>query len=236
MSKETLLLLPGHMCDKRLFGPQIHQFRETHNVVVADFSDGDSFDHFVANALAAAGDGPVNVCGLSMGGIIAAELAALAPERVKRLALLDTTVLPEAAKRTQTRQRRIERASREGLAVVALEELVPSYLAMSNLDREDLRDVLVDMAVDLGEEVFARQSLAISRRADRRDILRSLSCPVLVLCGDEDALFSVESHQNIAKLFSNSHLVVLPQTGHIATLEAPAKVNTAMADWLKQPA
>ncbi|MBL4645966.1 MAG: alpha/beta fold hydrolase, partial [Rhizobiales bacterium] len=205
------------------------------NIVVADFSSGDSFETFVINALAAAGDDPVNVCGLSMGGMIAGELAAIAPQRVKRLALLDTTLLPEVAKRTQARQRRIERASRDGLAVVALEELVPSYLAKGNVEREDLRKVLVDMTVDLGEDVFACQSKAISQRADRREALRSLACPVLVLCGDEDALFSVESHRDIAAIFGDSELVVIPQTGHIATLEAPGAVNSAMAAWLKQP-
>lgn len=230
--REKLVFLPGHMCDERLFAPQIESFRDSHEIAVADFRHGRSFADHAAHVLELTGGEPVNLCGLSMGGMIAGEFAALHPGLVRRLALLATTLRPDSPHRTATRRERIARAASQGMARITIDELLPTYLARRNMANPDLRDVLLSMAVDAGLDVFGRQSEAMTGRIDRRAELASFSRPVLVLCGDEDQLFSVESHRQIAAIFPDAMLEVLPGTGHIVTLELLRPVNHALQAWL----
>lgn len=230
--KETILFIPGHMCDERLFAPQIEALQDDYRVVVADLKTGSSFEEYIANALAVAGEGAFNLVGLSMGGMLSAQIAAQHPERVKRLALLSTTVEPEAPHRAETRRQRIERAQAAGLETIAREELAPSYLAEAHQGRTDLIDLVVAMAVAHGLDVFAAQSAAMTARPDCRDGLSGHKGPVLVLCGDEDRLFSVEKHEAIAGLFEDSELTVLEGIGHLPVVEAPEQTTAALKAWL----
>ncbi|WP_075996698.1 alpha/beta fold hydrolase [Salaquimonas pukyongi] len=233
-AKETILFIPGHMCDERLFAPQIAALKGRYNIVVAGLKAGEAFETYIDNALEAVGDNRFNLVGLSMGGMLAAQMAAQHPRRVLRLALLSTTVEPEVPERAQTRRKRIERAKKAGLETIAREELAPSYLAAAHKTRTDLIDTVVAMAVDHGVDVFAAQSAAMTARRDCRNDLPGYKGPVLVLCGEEDRLFSVEKHKDIAELFEHSELVIQSAIGHLPVLEAPEATNAALETWLSR--
>ncbi|MCB1387130.1 MAG: alpha/beta fold hydrolase [Nitratireductor sp.] len=235
MSRETLLLLPGHMCDARLFAPQVDRFADRYRVVVADLAAGHTFDDHVRNAIDAAGEGAFNLAGLSMGGMIAIQMATEMPQRILRLALLSTTGEAEKPHRTETRDRWIARARAEGMEPVAREELAPTYLSAASADRADMIETVVAMAVEQGLDVFARQSRALTLRRDCRAGLARFTGPALVLSGDRDKLFSVEKHRDLAGRLSGGEQVTLAGAGHLPTLEMPERVNEAFEIWLARP-
>ena len=191
-------------------------------------------DAIVERVLAAAPD-RFALAGLSMGGIAAMHVVGRAPGRVTRLALLDTNHLADAPERRPVRERQIEAVRQGGLREVIVDEMKPQYLAEGHAGDRALLDALIAMALDLGPDVFVRQSLALLERGDATPALQRWSGegrPTLVMCGAEDRLCPPERHRAIHALVPHATLSVLPGTGHIATLEAPEAVSAAMAAWL----
>ncbi len=225
-----LLLLPGMMCDRRLFGPQVTAFAAAREVIVGDITGAPDMGTLAARVLEAAPE-RFALAGLSMGGIVAMEIVAQAPGRVERLALLDTN---PCAERPEVRARRgpqIESVREGGLERVMREELKPNYLA-DGARREEILELCMAMALDLGPQVFQRQSLALRDRPDRQAVLREVHVPTLVLCGRDDRLCPVERHELMHGLIPGSRLVIVEGAGHLPTLERPQATNAALADWL----
>jgi pimeloyl-ACP methyl ester carboxylesterase len=236
MQREKLLLLPGMMCDERLFAPQVSALSGEVEIVVPRLCGASTIDGLARIALAAAGSGPLNVAGLSMGGIVAMAILAIAPGQVKRLALLDTNHFADAPERRSVRNRQIADVRAGRLRQVIVDEMKPNYLATSNRTRTDLLDLLVEMAMDLGPEVFVEQSLALRDRRSHEDALPAFKGPALVLCGSEDLLCPPQRHREIAALLPKPQYVEIPGAGHISTLERPDAVTKAMEKWLVQHA
>jgi pimeloyl-ACP methyl ester carboxylesterase len=111
------------------------------------------------------------------------------------------------------------------------EELKPKYLTRGPRYTEIL-DLCMAMALDLGPEVFERQSIALRDRPDQQDTLRGVRVPTLILCGREDVLCPVERHELMHGLIAGSRLVIVEEAGHLPTLERPEAVSRAMANWL----
>lgn len=234
MSREPLVLLPGMMCDARLFQPQIEAFQPDYKILIPEFKQS-SIEQMAHSALQLSNAEKLNIAGLSMGGIVAMEMAKIAPERIARLALLDTNHLADAPGRHEIRNRQIENVKEGRLREIIIEEMKPVYLAESNRDNPKLLDLLIDMAMDCGPEMFISQSIALRDRPDQSDTLERLQGPVLVLCGEEDTLCPVARHVQIASLVKNSKLAIIPSAGHISTLENPAAVISAFSEWLEMP-
>lgn len=233
--RETLALLPGMMCDARLFEPQISAFDGDYEIIVPDLVEP-SIEAMARKVLDIAPVGPLNVAGLSMGGIVAMAMTAIAPQRISRLGLLDTNHLADAPERYDIRNRQIEDVKRGRLRNVIIEEMKPVYLAEENRNNQLLLDLLVEMAMDVGADAFVAQSIALRDRPDQTDHLRRYGGPTLVLCGAEDNLCPPERHQQIHALMAGSELVLVPRAGHISTLENAEDVNAAIGRWLTRPA
>ena len=231
MSGEPLILLPGMMCDERLFAPQMDVLGDDRDILVPRL-DQPTIEGMARHVLDMAPDRPLAVAGLSMGGIVAMAMAGIAPERVARLALLDTNHHADAPERFDIRNRQIEDVRAGRLRQVIVEEMKPVYLAEENRGNQPLLDLLVDMALDVGAEAFIAQSLALRDRPDQTGILRRYAGPTLVLCGEEDRLCPPERHREMATLPQNSELVMVPRAGHISTLEQPGNVTSALKNWL----
>ncbi|WP_299870194.1 alpha/beta hydrolase [uncultured Hoeflea sp.] len=232
--REKLILLPGMLCDARLFGPQIDALSGTHDIEVMGIDSAESINALADQVLARAPE-RFNLAGLSMGGIVAMAIAGKAPERVLRLALFDTNHHADAPGRDQIRNRQIE-AVRDGrMRQVVVDEMKPVYLAQINQSDQALLDLLIDMAMDLGPEVFIRQSVALRDRPDQTAALKAYRGHALVLCGAEDNLCPVERHREMAALLDHSVLRIIENAGHISTLENAAAVNAALRQWLDTP-
>lgn len=225
-----LVLLPGMMCDGRLFGPQIAAFgaRALH---LAPLVAGDTVQALAARVLA---DAPPRfaLAGLSMGGIVAMEVMAQAPDRVDRLALLDTNPRAELPEVQARRAPQMAAVAAGRLAEVMRDEMKPNYLT-DGPNRAAILDLCMQMALSLGPEVFLRQSRALRDRPDQQDRLRRVTVPTLILCGRDDALCPVERHALMHSLIPHSTLHIVESAGHLPTLEQPLETTAALARWLE---
>lgn len=227
-----LVLIPGFMCDSRLFGPQVVHFGRERQVFLM-IPKGRSIPEMACNLLSAAPE-RFALGGLSMGGIIAMEVYAQAPERVERLALLDTTPLPDATQNRAIRTRQIADVKAGKLDQVMQEELKPAYL-VDGPAKPELLDLCLDMARSAGSEVFETQALALRDRPSQEDTLRRVDVPTLILCGRQDRLCPVERHEYMAHLIPHAMLEVIENAGHMPTLEQPEQTTAALSRWLEAP-
>jgi pimeloyl-ACP methyl ester carboxylesterase len=225
MTRETIIFLPGFMCDGRLFTPQTgYLSARGFDCRVADLSNAATIERMARQVLQTAPD-RFALAGLSMGGIVAFEIVRQAPGRVSHLALLNTTARRDAA--GPARKDQMKRVVGGEFSLVLREELKPQYLAPQNRTPEIL-DVLDRMGQTLGEETFVKQSMALTIRRDAFDVLAGITCPTLILAGEQDRVCPVDRHEEIASRIPRAEFRVLPGCGHISTLEAPEEVNTAL--------
>ncbi|WP_170422259.1 alpha/beta fold hydrolase [Ruegeria arenilitoris] len=226
-----LILLPGMMCDARLFSPQIAALSGSYPILCAPIGGHDTMAALAAEVLAHAPP-RFALAGLSMGGIVAMEILRHAPERVSGLALLDTNPLAELDEVKARRTPQIEAAKQGGLRTVMAEEMKPNYLT-DGPNRAAILDLCMDMAMGLGADVFVNQSIALRDRPDQSETLRNYTRETLILCGRDDVLCPVSRHELMHELVLDSRLEIIEQAGHLPTLEQPEKTTAALRRWLE---
>jgi len=224
------VLVPGLNCSARLYANQMPALWRFGPVTVADHTRGDSIAAIAARIIAAAPP-RFALAGLSLGGYIAFEIVRQAPQRVARLALLDTAATPETPQQTRARLPRIELAKTGRFAEVE-EGLFPLLVHRDRQSEPVLRSLVRQMAEECGAEVFVRHTKAIMGRADSRPTLATITCPTLVMVGDADALTPPAAAKEIAAGIPGARLVIVPDCGHLSTLEQPQAVNQALAEWM----
>lgn len=228
--KEPLLLLPGMMCDGRLFAPQIEAFSARRTIVIAPQVGRKTISEMAQDILASAPP-TFALAGLSMGGITAMEMIRQAPQRISRLALMDTNPLAETKERAMERDGQIRRVRNGKLRSVMRDEMKPNYLSDGpNTGR--ILDLCMAMSDTLGVNVFVEQSRALQTRADQTQTLRSIEVPTLVLCGEDDTLCPVTHHQLMHQHIPGSRLCVISAAGHMPVLEQPTQTNAELQCWL----
>lgn len=230
---EPLVLLPGMMCDARLFAAQITALSRDRAVMLAPITKGERIEEIAANLIDQL-PARFALAGLSMGGIVAMELLHRIPDRITRLCLMDTDPLAEPPQVAAIREPWIVRARAGKLADVMREALKPSVLAPGP-GRAAVLAQLYQMADDLGPDLFVRQSRALQRRPDYQGTLRKCKVATLVLCGEHDGLTPVKRHTFMAELIPNARLQIIEDAGHIPTLEQPDAVIDVLRDWLGEP-
>jgi pimeloyl-ACP methyl ester carboxylesterase len=230
---ETLpvLLVPGLNCSPRLYRDQIPALWAFGPVTVADHRRDDTMDAIAARIL---GDAPprFTLIGLSMGGYIAMAILRVAPERVAKLALLDTGPRADTPQQTENRLRQIEIATKGRFAEIP--DLQWAMLVHKNRQHDAaLKEIVVRMAEETGADAFVRQQRAIMNRPDSRPGLSAIRCPTLILVGDGDQLTPPELADEMNSLIPGSRLVTVPDCGHLSTLERPDAVTRALVDFLQ---
>jgi pimeloyl-ACP methyl ester carboxylesterase len=234
----TLILLPGLLCDAALWREQIAHFSarvqaDTNRpmpVQVADLTKDDSIAAMAARVLTWAPP-KFYLAGLSMGGYVAFEILRQAPDRVLRLALLDTSARPDSPEQSARRRGLVDLAQRGRFRGVT-PRLLPLLLAKDRLEDEHLTAAVMGMAERVGAEAYLRQQQAILGRIDSRPSLPAIACPTLVVCGTEDALTPVEHSQEIAAAIPGATLHLLDGAGHLTTMEQPRAVNALLDQWI----
>jgi pimeloyl-ACP methyl ester carboxylesterase len=225
-----VMLVPGLLCSARLYGEQIAALWRFGPVMVADHRHDDTMEAIARRIL---GMAPPRfaLAGLSMGGYVALSIQRLAPERVERLALLDTSARSDTPQQTERRRALIALAQGGRFAEIA-DLLWPIFVHRDRRGDTELHGIVRTMAEETGAEVFVRQQHAIMTRPDARPMLGSIECPTLVLVGDGDELTPPELSQEIAAGIAGARLVTVPNCGHLSTLERPDAVNRALAEWM----
>jgi len=226
-----LVLLPGMMCDERLFASQINELSKRREVHFAKITDHETISELASDVLNNAP--PVfALAGLSMGGIVAMEIVSQAPERVERLALLDTNPLAELPDVLKRRGPQIDAIKNGQLKEIIRDEMKPNYL-FDGVRKTEILKLCMDMALDIGPDAFIRQSIALRDRVDQKNTLGSYKGPALVLCGRHDVLCPLERHELMHTLLENSKLEIIEDAGHLPTLEQPKITTMALASWLE---
>jgi pimeloyl-ACP methyl ester carboxylesterase len=223
-------LVPGLLCSARLYLGQLPTLWRFGPVTITDHTRADSLAGIVAQMLTQLPP-RFALIGLSMGGYIAFEVMRQAPERVAKLALLDTAARPDVPEQTAQRRLQIELA-RTGRFGEVPDVLFPKYVAAARRDDRELRATVRTMAEETGADAFVRQQTAIMGRPDSRPLLPTIRCPTLVLVGEQDELTPPDRAAEMAALVPNARLVTVPECGHVATLEQPYAVSRALAELL----
>src|SRR6516165_5889808 len=225
-----VVLIPGLNCSARLYAEQIPALWRFGPVQVADHTRDDSMDALATRILAVAPP-RFALAGLSMGGYLALTIVRHAPERVQRLALLDTSARPETPEQTARRKPQIALAKAGRFAEVPALQF-PVFVHRNRQGDEALRERDL-MAEETEAHAFLRQQQAIMTRPDARPFLPAIKCPILVLVGDGDELTPLALSQEIAAGVAGSRLVVIADCGHLSTMERPDPVNRALSDWIE---
>ena len=226
----ALLFVPGLLCTERLFRPQIDALTGSARVSIGDHRH-DSDISAIAERILRSAPERFALAGLSMGGYIALEIMRQAPQRVLRLALLDTSARPDTAQQTARRKELIAMAQ-DGRFNEVIGALIPNFIHPARHNDRELVAILEGMALETGVEAFVRQQNAIMTRADSRPDLGAISCPADIIVGAEDALTPPDLAREIASAIPNARLHEIADCGHIATLERAEQVNAILQDWL----
>ena len=227
-SSKHCVFLPGTLCDRALFAPQIVRLEAGGwDCAVWDYDGFTDLDDWAVDGLRGAPD-EFALVGLSLGGIAAMALLRHAAERVSHLALLDTNPAGDTAEGAARREQDYAKAQDIGLERFIAETMIPRQLHPDNVGDEALREVVLGMARRTGMSRWRGQLDLLAGRADSRDVLKTLKMPVLVGCGDEDRVCPPALHREMAGLIPGATLVMFPNSGHLPTLEAAGEVLGAL--------
>jgi pimeloyl-ACP methyl ester carboxylesterase len=226
-----IVLIPGLLASPRMYAPQIPHLWCSGPVTIADHTRDESMSAIAQRILATA-PGRFALIGLSMGGYIAFEMLRQAPQRIARVALLDTSARADLPEQSAMRRTQMTLAAQGRLSEV-LEQQFPRLVHPARRNDTALRELFALMAQEVGAESFVRQQTAIMGRSDSRTLLGSIRCPTLVLVGDADQLTPPERAAEIAAGIAGARLVTIPESGHVSTLEQPDEVTRALREWLE---
>jgi pimeloyl-ACP methyl ester carboxylesterase len=224
------VLIPGLLGTPQLYADQLPALWRFGPVMVADHTRDDSMRDIARRILAHAPP-KLALVGLSMGGYVAFEMQRQAPDRVVKLALLDTTARPDAPEQTEQRKQQVEMA-RAGRFDVVTQLLFPRFVSAARHGDAALEAAVRKMAEDTGPEAFVRQQTAIMSRVDSRPGLASISCPTLILVGADDSLTPPDRAAEMAAGIPDARQIVVPSCGHLSTLEQPQAVTAALIAFL----
>jgi len=231
MAQIPLLFLPGLLEDADAFEHQFIGLQSVAQCRAAELTRSDTIAGLAEDALAQAPAERFALAGHSMGGYVALEILRRAPERVERLALMNTHARPDSPESSANRRRLMKLAETDFPGV--MNELAPKLVAPRHLKEIGLLGKMSEMALATGKEAFLRQERAIIGRMDSRPHLAKIACPTLVLAGGEDQIMPVEWLEELARGIPGARLEVIPECGHMASLEQPGKVTELLAAWLE---
>jgi len=226
-----ILLVPGLVSSPRIYAPVLPALWQFGPVTVANHIRDDHMA-LIARRILAEAPPRFALAGHSMGGYIAFEIMRQAPERVAKLALLNTQARSDTPEAT-TRRRTMMARAKGGEYRAVLDELFPGFVHPSRREDADLRQLVYDMGEDIGADGFVRQQEAIISRPDSRPVLAAIRCPTLVLSGDEDNTIPNALSAEMADNIHNAKLVILPNCGHIPQPEQPEATADALVEWLR---
>ena len=224
------ILVPGLLCSARLYTPQLPALWAFGPVTIADHRRDDSVEA-VARRILDGAPPRFALVGLSYGGYIAFAIMRAAPERVAKLALLDTQARHDSEE-AKAGRRKLMAMAEDGKLNDVVDMLTPKFLSAKHAKDDRLKQIVRDMARETGVDGFLKQQRSIMARPDARPLLASIKCPTLVLVGDRDTLTPPDLSKEMADGIPGARLAVIPDCGHLSTIEAPDAVNAALAGWL----
>ena len=223
-----IILIPGLLCDATVWQPLLSKL--DNGASVADLSTQDNLTQMAQDCLDAY-PGQLTVAGHSMGARVAMEIARLAPERVERLALLDTGIHPLRDGEVEKRDEIVRFTYDSGMEALA-KRWLPGMVFEPNRDDAPMMLVLTDMVLRKTPDLHARQITALVDRPDASAYLAEITCPVLLIVGRQDQWSPVSQHQDMLNLLPNARLEIIEDAGHFSPLEQPETVSRILAEFM----
>lgn len=230
MTKQKLVFVPGLLCNGALWAHQIVYLKDIADIVVADTLHDDSVD-VMAERLLDAVEGSFSLAGLSMGGYVAQAVMRLAPDRVDRLALLDTSARADSQEQHRRRRGLIQLA-KMGKFKGVTPRLLPMLIHPDRMKDDDLTGAVMEMASEVGQEAFVRQQTAIIDRPDNVAALSRITVPSMVICGRQDEITPLHLSEELAGGIPGARLCIIEECGHLSSMERPHAVTALLRDWL----
>jgi pimeloyl-ACP methyl ester carboxylesterase len=226
-----ILLVPGLGGSPRIYAPVAPALWRFGPVTVGNhIRDGNM--GAIARRILAEAPPRFALAGHSMGGYIAFEIMRQAPQRVAKLALINTQARPDTPEATARRRGQIARALGSEYHAV-LDDLFPGFVHPSRREDTSLRQLVHEMGDDIGADAFVRQQTAVIGRADSRPSLAWIKCPTLVLTGDEDNTIPNALSVEMANGIHGAKLVIVQNCGHLPQVEQPRATAEALLEWLR---
>ena len=231
---DTLVLLHGLLDDGAMWEHQRRHLAACARVVTPDLLEPETIGDAAEHVLASVDGGPFAVAGFSMGGYVIFEMMRRAPERISRIALIDTSARADTAERSAERRRAVDRAA-AGAYEDVFNDALPTLVHPGRLADRALIATLRAMALRIGPQAFFRQQKIIMSRPDSRGGLNGLRRPTLVICGRQDVLTPPALSEEIVAGIPDSRLVLIDECGHYAPMERPFAVTALLQQWLRYP-
>lgn len=222
-----LLFLPGLICDARIYAPQLAAFPESR--AVDGYGQVDTLEGMARVVLEQAPES-FDLFGHSMGGRVALEVFRLAPNRVRRLALVSTGV-HSISEGEPAKRRALQAIGHDEGFPALVGTWLPPMVAEANRSKP-IYGAMRQMCLDAGQATFDAQVNAQLTRPEQESLLAQIRCPTLVMTGQLDSWSGPSQHEAIASRIADSSLVIVEGAGHMLPLEAPDAVNHAIAAWL----
>jgi pimeloyl-ACP methyl ester carboxylesterase len=229
---QPLVLLPGLLNTRRLYESQIADLADLAEVIVPELWHHDSIGA-MAQAVLDAAPGRFALGGFSMGGYVSFEILRRAPERVERLALMDTQAVPDTPEASARRRGFIEQ-SKMGRFHGVQPSLLPQIVHRRRLEDPAVVQPILEMAKEVGAKGFINEQTAMIARPDSRHMLADIRMPTVVIVGRQDQATPLPRAQEMAADIAHARLVIIEECGHMAPLEKPAEVSAALRRWLTQ--
>ena len=239
MPHEPLILVPGLMCDHAVWEPLLPALSPGRHCTVVDHGHASSLVTMAQQLLDAA-PARFALAGHSMGARVALEVVRLAPQRVSRVALLDTGYLPRAAgaageEEAAKRHALLKVAQEQGVRAMA-QVWVQGMVHPARLGDVELVERILAMFSRKSADVFAAQITALLARPDASGVLRNLRVPTLLGCGAQDSWSPPAQHEAMLQLLppaAEGVIDVVEEAGHMAPMERPEAVAAGMLRWLQ---
>jgi pimeloyl-ACP methyl ester carboxylesterase len=232
--RPTLYLLPGLLCDAAIWAHQSTALEQDCEIRIPDYTAFDTFAAMAQTVLDAAPE-RFSLAGHSMGGRVALEIFRRAPQRIERLALLDTGTHPPREGEAEKRQELLDLADRAGMAALA-DRWLPPMVHPERTEDPELMAGLRAMVQRMSPNIFRRQVAALLGRPDAGPLLAHIRCPTLIGVGRQDRWSPPAQHEPIAAAVPQARYVIFEDSGHMAPVEAPQAVSKALREWMLEPA
>lgn len=222
-----IVYLSGTLCTEKLWSEMTEYLDYYERTVIFNLNEKNTIKEMAQDVLEHI-EGPFIVAGLSLGGIVALQVAAIAPERVKKLILFNTNPFPPTENQFKSWADNRNFIETQGFEKFVTERWTPTLVPTNS----SLFSTVQDMALEVGKQVYLQQLDAVQTRQDQTTILSSIPCNTLVVVGEEDQVCPVAMSRYLSEKIANAKLVILPETGHLSTLEQPKKIANIVKDWL----
>lgn len=230
-AKVPLVLLPGTLCDSELWSHQVTNLSDIADVQIGVITKHSTIEEIAADVLRKAPP-QFALAGLSLGGIVAIEMMRQAPDRILKLALVNTTANPPFEQQQKQWAATMKDVEEGKFIEVVQEQFIPNLFYKDHPKKKALQSKAMGMAVRVGEASYLNQLKAVASKPDGFEVLPTIACDTLFVVGREDALCTVEIHEKMHTIIPHSRLVIAEECGHLSPMEQPEFVTGAMREWL----